>query len=307
MTSYFDASIGDEQQFRVALNNGGMNPALMKIVGNNGSLGKVMVDALKAHLAEEERIAATFEREEVASEYRYPDGWQVKPLMEQAMVLELYFPGLDVSHIEELASRFPSPLSLAEGMDGLVVIPKPSVVVRYAVMRSGLAGIVLPDLPVENLAFWDLLGVMHRARPKICEYQSRGFHDSRYRLTKRTRAAYEMLDRLPGDVMVLMTQTGCRHRGKSPRRSRFVFGANEFGLCAFATGTILLTHPERLAHYNHLGIDSSGAELFDPATQDYTRVLSWRYPGEVNLLITKSDEFNPRFGTASAYHPDFTP
>lgn len=50
MASYFSCSVGDEQQFRVALSNGGMNAELVRTVGNDAALGEIMVDALKAHL-----------------------------------------------------------------------------------------------------------------------------------------------------------------------------------------------------------------------------------------------------------------
>ena len=48
MASYFSCSIGEEQQFRVALQNGGMTAELVRTVGNDAALGRCMVEALKA-------------------------------------------------------------------------------------------------------------------------------------------------------------------------------------------------------------------------------------------------------------------
>lgn len=47
MASYFSCTVGEEQQFRVALHNGGMTAELVREVGNNAELGRVMVEALK--------------------------------------------------------------------------------------------------------------------------------------------------------------------------------------------------------------------------------------------------------------------
>lgn len=50
MASYFDLTVGQEQQFRVALSKGGMTAELVEAVGNDDVLGQVMVDALKTYL-----------------------------------------------------------------------------------------------------------------------------------------------------------------------------------------------------------------------------------------------------------------
>ncbi len=50
MTSFFDLTIGEIQQFHVALHNGGLTAELVKKIGNNADLGNVMVEALIAHL-----------------------------------------------------------------------------------------------------------------------------------------------------------------------------------------------------------------------------------------------------------------
>jgi hypothetical protein len=62
------------------------------------------------------------------------------------------------------------------------------------------------------------------------------------------------------DILVVAAQFGLRHRGRSVRRAREVMQPNEFGLGAFAVGIMLLTHPERLMHYDDLYVDCAGDE-----------------------------------------------
>jgi hypothetical protein len=63
------------------------------------------------------------------------------------------------------------------------------------------------------------------------------------------------------DILVVAAQFGLVHRGRSVRRAREVMNASEFGLGAFAVGIMLLTHPERLQHYDDLWIDCAGDEF----------------------------------------------
>lgn len=63
------------------------------------------------------------------------------------------------------------------------------------------------------------------------------------------------------EILVAPAQFGIRHRGRSVRRAREVMNVNECGLGAFAIGIMLLTHPERLKHYDDLRINCAGDEF----------------------------------------------
>lgn len=69
------------------------------------------------------------------------------------------------------------------------------------------------------------------------------------------------LEQKDHDILVVAAQFGLRHRGRSVRRAREVMNASEFGLGAFAIGIMLLTHPERLKHFDDLWIDCAGDEF----------------------------------------------
>lgn len=83
MTGCFGVTIDEERRFHAALSSGGMTAELVKAVGNNSALGKIMVDALKVRL---ERA----------------DGRLAKPLSE--MIAECRFRDVNPDITEE---RFP--------------------------------------------------------------------------------------------------------------------------------------------------------------------------------------------------------
>src|SRR3990167_7425135 len=68
------------------------------------------------------------------------------------------------------------------------------------------------------------------------------------RVHARTAHALDLIaETQKGDILIVAAQLGMRHRGKSVRRAREVFVGSEFGLGSLAVGSIVLTHPERLA------------------------------------------------------------
>jgi hypothetical protein len=91
----------------------------------------------------------------------------------------------------------------------------------------------------------------------------------RLRQTAKTAGVFQKLgdEQKDHDILVVPAQFGIRHRGRSVRRAREVFFAsNEFGLGAFASGIMILTHPERLMNYDDLWIDCSGDEYDNPGS-----------------------------------------
>ncbi len=317
MTRISDVTDGNMTQFKGLLAGAGLEAEDILFVNEDrtGGRARIMVDAIRAHRAAEARKAEAFENEQVESTYGYPQGWQLKCLSAQVGILVGRFPGLDVSHVDELAARYyvdetaggyrvapnkGKKLVMPKGMDGLVVIPKPSAIARLVAERSLRQNVVVPDMPAENLALWELLGVMSAARSNFNDYAERDVGPKRYRLTEKTRKAYAAFDDLPGDVMVLAVQTGFLHRGKSVRRARFVFGEREFGLCAFAVGIILLTHHARLTHVDHLWIDCAGSEFAPESDVDFACCPIWNFRGdELGFDWRRVSDCDPGCGSAS--------
>ena len=117
-----------------------------------------------------------------------------------------------------------------------------------------------------------------------------------------------MMDKLvegqEGDILVIPAQFGFRHRGKSVRRARETFYDNEFGLGAFAVGTMLLTHPEREVEWEQLHIDCSGDEYSPDADGQFvgTPFFNW-FDGKLRFGVDWTVDANERYGSASGFLP----
>jgi hypothetical protein len=104
------------------------------------------------------------------------------------------------------------------------------------------------------------------------------------------------------DILVVPAQFGLRHRGRSVRRARGVFTANEFGLGAFAIGIMVLTHPERLVQWEQLHVDCAGDEFASDADGGFSYApIFYFYDGEVIFCAYWDDSAFEYYGSASAF------
>ncbi len=78
----------------------------------------------------------------------------------------------------------------------------------------------------------------------------------------------EVAKQQPGDILILALQLGRLHRGRSTRRARECFVANEYGLGSLSGASIALTHPERFVRSEELDMDLPGDEFDDPDDGD---------------------------------------
>ena len=106
------------------------------------------------------------------------------------------------------------------------------------------------------------------------------------------------------DLLVVPVQFGLLHRGQSVRRARKLFHENEFGLCPFHVGTMLLTHDNRFQHADDLWIDCPGGE-YDDVDVDarfacapcYSFVRGYK----VNFSTEKFSRVSDCYGSASGF------
>lgn len=108
------------------------------------------------------------------------------------------------------------------------------------------------------------------------------------------------------DILIIAAQFGIRHRGCSVRRVRVIIEdtAGEFALGAFAVGSMLLTHPIRLQHYDDLWIDC-GADEWSPDGSDvFSKAPIFGFNGG-RLEFGTGDVVSARddFGSASGFSP----
>lgn len=187
--------------------------------------------------------------------YRGKGGY-LKPVAEQAALLAERFSGLDISHVDELMWRYKrdGKFFKPDGMNGFGVIPKNSAIARLSAASTDKAW------PAYNRALSHLFAVMKQARPDLEGYEEGYLGPTYERLIARTRDFYRRLESVPGDVLILAVQTGFYHKCRSIQYVRRLIRSHEFGLDSFAVGCILLTHPERLRHFDHPRIDCPGSE-----------------------------------------------
>jgi len=229
-------------------------------------------------------VSNQFADEEVESSYGYLSGYKPKGITEQTNILRQLF--LDIGYADEKLAEQPLPANT----EGWFAIPKwQSVAKTY------------------NKAVQKVLELIKQQRKgKFCNYREGQLGAKHLRQHERTAKKLEVLaDQQKGyDILVVAAQFGLRHRGRSVRRAREVFTANEFGLGAFEIGCMLLTHPERLQHYDDLWIDCAGDEYAPGAFDDFSHVPSFGfYGGRVGFDTRRIDGPHGLCGSVSGFVP----
>ena len=184
-----------------------------------------------------------YKDEEVKSSYGYLSGYKKpKGITEQVSILRQLFPCLG-NACEKLAER-----EVPNGADkGWFAIPK----------WQSLA-------PTYGEAVQLVLNKLKETRSgAFYNYREGELGPDQLRQQALTASVFQKLaeEQNGFDILVVAAQFGLYHRGRSVRRVREIYAPNEFGLGAFAIGIMLLTHPERLAHYDDLWIDCAGDEF----------------------------------------------
>jgi hypothetical protein len=246
-----------------------------------GNIGEVAMATLK-----DLSVSDKYEDEEVKSNYGYLSGYKKpKGVTEQTNILRQLFPGIGFAD-EKLAEReVPK-----NADDGWFAIPKwQSLAPTY----GEAVQLVLNKLKeTRNGAFYN--------------YREGELGPDQLRQSAKTASVFQKLaEEQDGfDILVVAAQFGLRHRGRSVRRVREILLGNEFGLGAFAIGIMLLTHPERLNHYDDLWIDCAGDE-FAPAADGRFWHAPVFYFDDDGLKFSTSDVSNAHeyYGSVSGFLP----
>ena len=251
--------------------------------------------------------------------WMYPKGWQPKSALERSAILMGFFPGLDFSHVEELALRYcvgegsgvcfggesesangGRKLVLPEGMDsGLIVVPKLEAVARLVKKPPA-------SWKANNVAMGFLLDVFKEAVPGFHDYTQRSIGPKYERLLAATEQALLAIGaKTPGDVLVLPAQTGALFAGYSPRSSRGHMSAlvRHFPLHGFGGGCLALTDPERFAN-GALWMDCPGTERAPHGDGDFSCCPCWVFGGRLRFDSYGVGNRSPRCGSASFVSPE---
>ena len=261
------------------------NPGAQRVIEHGDEFAEAIRIATLASL-KDLSVSDKFKNEEVTSNYGYLSGYRKpKGITEQCNILRQIFPGVGFAD-EKLAER-----AVPANAEGWFAIPKWQTIA-----------------PTYSEAVQKVLDAIKKSRNgKFYNYRDSQINEERLRQTAKTASVFQKLgnEQKDHDILVVAAQFGIRHRGRSGRRAREVFSVNELGLGAFAVGIMILTHPERLQHYDNLWIDCAGDEFDDPgADVRFARAPYFSfYDGEVKFDTFWFDIADEHYGSASAFVP----
>lgn len=248
---------------------------IQKLIENGDEFQARIITGIK-----ELSVSNQFADEEVESSYAYPKGYKVKGITEQTNILRQLFPGIGFAD-EKIAQQ-----PLPPNAEGWFAIPK----------WQTLA-------PTYGEAVEKVLAMIASKR-KFYNYRDGQLGAEYLRQHAKTEKMFQKLgdEQKDYDILVVPAQFGLRHRGRSVRRAREVFQANEFGLGAFAVGIMLLTHPEREVQWEQLHVDCAGDEFAPDADGDFSLApLFLFYDGQVKFFAYWFDYADEDCGSASAF------
>src|SRR3989344_134463 len=248
---------------------------IQKLIENGDEFQARIVTGIK-----ELSVSSQFADEEVKSSYAYPKGYKVKGITEQTNILRQLFPGVGFAD-EKLAEQ-----PLPPNAEGWFAIPKWQTLAPTH--RGGVNKVL----------------AMIASKRKFYNYGDGQLGAKYLRQHAKTVKMFQKLgdEQKDFDILVVPAQFGLRHKGRSVRRAREVFTANEFGLGAFAIGIMVLTHPERLVQWEQLHVDCAGDEFASDADGVFSIAPFFDFlDGKVEFYAFWYDRAHEYYGSASAF------
>ncbi|MFA4872084.1 MAG: hypothetical protein WC610_03465 [Patescibacteria group bacterium] len=255
-------------------------------------------ELIDKHIADN-RTPNQFANEEVVSNYGYLSGYKPKSLAEQIARLKELFPGLGDANQDLLLEIEKGEVKLPKHAEGWFAIP--NWLKNPQIFGSTYFGSTYSE------ALLKVLKIIKQTRSgKFYNYREDQLDEKRLRQSARTQKFFLELSEVQGnpDILIVPAQFGLRHRGRSIRRAREVFLANEFGFGAFAVGIMLLTHPERLQNVNDLWVDCAGDEFAPGADGCFDRAPCFGFSdGRLGFGASTVDDVVDDYGSASGFLP----
>ena len=256
------------------------NPGAQRVIEHGDEFAEAVRTAALASL-KDLSVSDKFKDEEVDSKYGYLSGYtKPKGITEQTQILSQIFPGVG-NALEKLAER-----AVPANAEGWFAIPKWE---KFA--------------PTYGEAVEKVLAMIGSKR-KFYNYRDGQLGVEYLRQHAKTVKMFQKLgdEQKDFDILVVPAQFGLRHKGRSVRRAREVFTANEFGLGAFAIGIMVLTHPERLVQWEQLHVDCAGDEFAPGAGGDFSSAPFFDFlDGKVEFYAFWYDRAYEFYGSASAF------
>ena len=229
-------------------------------------------------------VSNQFADEEVESSYGYLSGYKPKGITQQCNRLRELIPGVGFAD-EKLAEQ-----PLPAGAEGWFAIPKWQTIA-----------------PTYGEALQKVLDQIKKTRNgKFYNYREGQLGADRLRQHQKNAKAFAKLceQQKDHDILVVACQFGKLHAGRSVRRAREVMPISQFGLDPFAVACMMLTHPERLQHYDDLWIDCAGADYDCDADGRWGSTPCFGFSGgEVGFAAYYVCYARGNYGSSSAFLP----
>lgn len=189
-------------------------------------------------LKDRKKISDKFSWEEVGISCIYH--YKPKSITKQVKILHRFFPGISLNVDNKITEQ-----ELPANAEGWFAIPRwQSVAKTY------------------NEAVQKVLNLIENQREGKFEFYGEKIFRQHERTVKNLKKLASQQNGY--DILIVAAQFGLKHGGRSVRRAREVFTANEFGLGTFEIGCMLLTHPKRFKRSKDLWIHCAGDECFYP-------------------------------------------
>lgn len=242
-------------------------------VNDTAGLGDLIDNWIAEH-----RRPNQFANEEVATRYTYPKEYKgPKPIAEQIKALATICDGkVDPSQALEFAKHLPDlkyfvPEDAMQWTGWFATLWDEALVMLFPQVTDRAQRYCLGvNLTLDKIA----------ATRAFKNWRQGQIDTAHLRVHTRTMEAMDQIALTQkGGILIIAGQLGMRHAGRSTRRAREVFAANEHGIGSLTGNSIVLTHPERLVRWEELDMDLPGDEfsvvgggLFDLAPCLYFRV-----------------------------------
>lgn len=236
-------------------------------------------------------ISNQFSDEEVESSYGYLSGYQIPvPVTDQIDILRSHWPQLNPDRALHYMNEVYPKLQVPNWIEG-----------PFALIRPGF----FSDVYREEVE--EVFKALEKALDgKFVNYRKGELGPEYLRQNARTISMMKQItEQQPNsDIIIVPEQFGIRHRGRSVRRAKEVFIAAEFGEGTKNTGTMIITNPNRLQHYNDLWIDCAGDEYSPSADGRFDGAPSFRFfGGGVGFGAGWSVSALDLYGSGSAFLP----
>ncbi len=237
-----------------------------------------------AEFIDQNRSMNKFKDEEVRAAYGYPKEYKgPKPIEQQIKAIAEIF-GLDSALALEYAKKLPV---LPDGAEGWFAIPS----------VDALAAKHFPEVTDPAEKYCRALQFIHQkiaSSRSFYNYRDGQIDTAHIKVSARTLEKMNQLaQQQKGDILIIAAQLGKRHGGRSVRRAREVFTANEYGLTSVAGGSIVLVHPERLVRWEELDMDMAGDEFSDDGGGQFGRAPYFYFGDEA---VFDADDVSSAYG-----------